>query len=787
MADEASQALLLSLSRLQAELPLLIVALCSPHPDVEAWSTKRPESPQIHRLKLGRLAAPAVAELVNQQLGGQVAPLLVELVQAQSQGNPLLAKELIMAWRDAGQLQQQADGAWQLAKSRVEALERANCLTQDAAGQWRLVEQPRLAEAKIELPDSLQEALADRLERLPAPLGETLAAASVIGPRFEVELLAAVHPAQLDDETLLNQLDRLQKAELIQPEQPTRWSIYRFTPSLGQEIIYAGLPNRQKQASHRAVAEALERRQPGAVERLAYHFGRGEAQDKHLFYLEQAAGRAQRLFANETVLACYSQALAIEERWPWRSSQIRTLHVLGRREEERANLEALATNLETPTFELALLWGQYYEAIADYPKAQEAVELALADSRDKEDLIDESRCLAYLGLIARRQGNYRQAQAWYQQALVKLQQAPNLTELEARWLTQVYNGLGAVYGQQGEFGQSRQCHEEALRLSHQYGNRSGEAQACNDLGVTTFYQRQLDEAAVYHQQALDIRRAIGDRAGEGISLYNLAQITHDAGDYGQAQQQLSEALRILRTTGNRWDEINVLNDLGILYQELGDWSKAEACLQQGLALAQEIGDQAGQAYLLANLGLVARDKGKLETAENLFTTGLILARAQNDQYLASSFLNYLSSVNLQIGQPEQAITQAKASLVLRRELKMHYATPDNLTILARSYLALGDLAEAVERATQAEQILVECAGEGPEFPQQDYYFIYQVLTAAGQFKRAERALESAHRLVMARADKIIDPYLRQSFLERVTLNRTIIDAYQAAATAPVQN
>ena len=190
---------------------------------------------------------------------------------------------------------------------------------------------------------------------------------------------------------------------------------------------------------------------------------------------------------------------------------------------------------------------------------------------------------------------------------------------------------------------------------------------------------------------------------------------------------------------------------------------------------------------MANLGLVARDKGKLETAENFFTTGLILARAQQDQYLASSLLNYLGSVSLQLGQPEQAITQTKASLALRRELKVPYAIPDNLAILAASYLALGDLAEAVERATQAEQILVECGGEGPEFPQQDYYLIYQVLTAVGQFKRAEQALESAHKLVMARANKIIDPYLRQSFLERVTLNRTIVNAYKIAMTTALQN
>ena len=36
----------------------------------------------------------------------------------------------------------------------------------------------------------------------------------------------------------------------------------------------------------------------------------------------------------------------------------------------------------------------------------------------------------------------------------------------------------------------------------------------------------------------------------------------------------------------------------------------------------------------------------------------------------------------------------------------------------------------------------------------------------------------AYNLVMTRAEKITDPYLRQSFLERVVINREVIEAYR---------
>jgi len=119
-------------------------------------------------------------------------------------------------------------------------------------------------------------------------------------------------------------------------------------------------------------------------------------------------------------------------------------------------------------------------------------------------------------------------------------------------------------------------------------------------------------------------------------------------------------------------------------------------------------------------------------------------------------------------------------------MNMRPQTSDNLAILAASYLAVDDLAQALDHAVQAKTILEECGGEGPEFPQQDYFIIYQVLTTAGRSQEAEAALQMAHQIVTARAEKIKDPFLRQSFLERVVANRTIIDTFRATISAPTQ-
>ncbi len=783
--DEASRALLLSLSRVQAKAPILFILVQSlPTTGVEQerlWLELK-WLPHVHSLKLGELLPPEVAELVTQRLQGEVSPLALELIQLQAQGNPLFTKELVDALQEAGGLCRRDDGLWWLSDSIFNALQQANCLTK-RQGQWTLSEHASLAAAKLDLPDSIYSIVLARLDRLPEPLKVTLKVASVIGRRFEFDLLACVHPVQPTQTALLAQLDQLQALDFIQPEPALLQRAYLFKHSITHEVTYATLLEQQERSLHRTVAEALEQWQPEAVERLAYHFSRSDTPDKMLYYLDLAAGKAQHEYANETALAYYTQALALAERWRWRKGHVEILHVLGRREEEEVSLQAFATNLEAPTFELGYLWGQYYEATGNYTKAQASIELALADSRDKRDLVGEAHCLSYLGLIARRQGHYEQAKIWYQQALALFEPKQVYTEREAWVLTQVFNGLGTVHRQQGNFDQAQTYHEQALALSRQTSNRSEDAQACNDLGAAFFYQRRLAEALAYHQQALEIRQTIGDRAGEGMSLCNLAQVTRDMGDYGQAQKYLTEALNILQATGNRWNETNVWNDLGILYQELGDLLKADACLKQGLALTQEIGDEAGQAYILANLSLVARDRAELEMAETLLTSGLTLAQAQDDQHLVSIFLNYLSTVNLQMGKLELAITQAELSLKLRQELKMRFATPDNLATLAAAYLAKNDLAQALNYVAQTQAILEECGGEGPEFPQQDYFIAYQVLAVAGQTEAAQAALRSAYNLVMLRAEKITDPTLRQSFLERVAVNQAIVKTYRIPETA----
>jgi len=789
--DEASLGLTVALARVIAESPVLLMLV---HRSLA--HDERSILPDLNRLSgyshlnLTELAPEAIAELVAQRLGmsspqgGQVSSLVSTLLQARSQGNPFFAEALVDALRESGKLVCPR-GRWVLSESLINTLREANCLISSIGvteEEWSLGPEVERTTMPLGIPDSIHGAVLARLDRLPEQPKLTLKVASVIGRTFERDLLAHAHPSHPGPAALQSQLDLCEQRDLIQSETPVaQRAAYMFKHNITQEVACETLTEAQQRELHRAIGAAQEALEPEAVERLAYHFSRGGVRYKALFYLDKAARKAQRSYANETALNYFLQALALEEFWEWRKGQAEVLHILGRRQEEQDALNVLEASPDAPVYEVAYHWGQYYESIGDYTQAQAAAQRALAVSQERADRVRQANCLAQLGLIARRQGDYERAKMWYQQAMALFPQEMDSSPEEAAALAQALNGLGIVHRQQGDFDQAHQCYEQALALNHTTGNRLGEADVLNSLGAIAYFRRDLSMALMFYQQALELRRAIGDRAGEGISLYNLATAICDAGDYSKSREYLSAALAIHQSTGNRWEESNVWNYLGVLHQEVGDLAHAQTCLEMGLMLSREIGDEGGQAYLLSNLGLVMRDQGNLAAAEKLLSEGLARTQAQFDRYMASAFHSYLGTISLQAGQFEQAIERANLAFTMRRELALHLRVADDLSTIASAHLALGNNAKALDYAQQAIVILNECQGEGPESPQRDYFVCYQVLQTNGQTEAARDALQSARRLVMARADKIADPSLRQSFLERVPINREIIQTASRAA------
>jgi adenylate cyclase len=199
--------------------------------------TYRPEyggllsrSPGAQTIALAPLDGSQIAGLVEELLGS--APSVSELtgrVAERASGNPFFAEQIV---RD-------------LADRNVLSGERGAYTCSDDA-------------ADVDVPATVQAAIAARIDRLDPDVKLALNAAAVVGLRFEEDLLAAlsVTPA----------VGQLLKAELIDQVTFTPRAEYTFRHPLIRSVAYRSQLASARAELHRKVAEALEARDPESAD-----------------------------------------------------------------------------------------------------------------------------------------------------------------------------------------------------------------------------------------------------------------------------------------------------------------------------------------------------------------------------------------------------------------------------------------------------------------------------------------------------------------------------------------
>ncbi|RLT41525.1 MAG: hypothetical protein DWI57_06865, partial [Chloroflexi bacterium] len=549
--DEASARLVVALARVIGESQILLLLLHRPlGADVVA-----PVLGELLALgeegvvELAELPLEGVAALVSNRLGDPVDELALALIQMQAQGNAFFTEELVDALTESRLLVQDGAG-WHLTAHLLAQLQADGCV-QRVDGRWRLLADAPLSAVSLGMPDTIHGAILSRLDRLPEDVKLALKLASVIGRVFELDLLAAIHPGSPASGELLEQIETLSRRDFARLERPQPHLTYIFKHNITQEVVYKTLLESQQREVHTAVAERLESIDPQAIERLAFHYRHGDlslppVRDKALYYLDAAGARAKRDYANETALGYVERALALEMGWERQTAKVDLLHIVGRRDEEQAALDRLDGLAGVPPLDAQLLWGQFHEAMSDYPAALAAMDAAAYSARTAADSRGLIRVLGRTGLIHWRQGNYTESATVYGQALELLAASPDWAAEEA----EIRYGLGILHRQQGKFVEAQAELEAALALARRLENRPDEAKVLAALAsVAELHRNDYPASLSYNLQALALRRQIGDRAGEGASLLALGQSNSRLGQYTEALNALEEALLIQQALG----------------------------------------------------------------------------------------------------------------------------------------------------------------------------------------------------------------------------------------------
>jgi tetratricopeptide (TPR) repeat protein len=280
-ADSASLALLHYISRaIINEKIMVLVTFRSEelardtegrlHPLVETINLMGREG--LHsEIQITNLNQDNVREIAESMLGGKVNQDLIQELIKESQGNPLFIVEFLRMLAEKGNLMQEKD-EWQLS---VE---------------------------KLGMPSKVKEVIMRRIGILRPDQRRVLDVASVIGKKFNPNLIAGVlSKDRLEILEVLNGV--LKSTSLLGVEE----DFYLFDHSKFREILYEEISSPLKRGYHEAVAEQIENINKSSEELpfsdLAYHYIQAGNKEKSVKY---------SLAAGQEALARYSNIEAIK-------------------------------------------------------------------------------------------------------------------------------------------------------------------------------------------------------------------------------------------------------------------------------------------------------------------------------------------------------------------------------------------------------------------------------------------------------------------------------------------
>jgi class 3 adenylate cyclase/tetratricopeptide (TPR) repeat protein len=168
---------------------------------------------------------------------------------------------------------------------------------------------------QVRIPETLQEVILTRIDRLEQQAREAIQLAAVIGREFTVRLLQRMSETHAQLEGVLTELKSL---ELIYETQHVPELAYMFKHALTHEVALSTLLSERRRMLHALVARSIRElysdRLASQYEVLAHHYYEGEDWPNAFEYLVKSGHKARDAFAINAALAFYERAIGIVER-----------------------------------------------------------------------------------------------------------------------------------------------------------------------------------------------------------------------------------------------------------------------------------------------------------------------------------------------------------------------------------------------------------------------------------------------------------------------------------------
>jgi class 3 adenylate cyclase/tetratricopeptide (TPR) repeat protein len=580
--DGASEELLVSLADALPGLPVLLVVTYRP-----VYQHRFGDRTYHWRIGLRPVGDDDAVQIVRATLGvPDLEPELAARIAGKAEGNPFFLEELGRALVESGGLRTEGD---------------------------RLV--LAAPAATLVVPDTVQDVIAARLDRLEESAKRTVQTAAVIGREFALGLLRRVSDVQAELERSLTELKRI---ELIYERAGLTDFEYVFRHALTQDVAYGSLLQAERRRLHGMIGAALEElhatRLEGRTEELVYHFRRGEVWDKVVRYARDAAERAAALCVDDKAVEFYETVLEALGHLPetgeharagvdarlamraplWRGGKPDRLFELYKEAEALATRHGLADALDT----VYAYFVQYYWAKAEHDVALDYGRRCLERAAVRGDLALRVTGLLYRGHAFLALGRYGDAVASYRE-LVEMLEGPRATE-RFGLSGQPYSGACANAAEAlcelGDVAGALTFVERGQAAADAGGHLYSQMVVAGFRGVAlTHAGRGAEAIPLLEATAVTCR----DKhfAGQLINATRfLARAYLESGRPADAVRAAEESIAVHEAAGVAVIRSTQLTTLGLAQLALGDTENARATLQEAVRRAERQGERGAEGW-----------------------------------------------------------------------------------------------------------------------------------------------------------------------------------------------
>jgi predicted ATPase len=600
-ADSASLALLHYISRFIASRRVLALATYRsedlnpdseghPHPLVEALRLMRREN-LFKEVKLSSLNQTDVSLLAENMVGGRVQSELAEKLANESQGNPLFVVESLRMLSEKGGL----------------VLEN---------NRWRL------AIDELGIPTKIKDIILRRVGALKPNQRKMLDLASVMGSKFDPELLGAVL-----DQNSLEMLETLsaiaQSSSLVACE----GSIYRFNHVKSRDALYEEISPPLRKAYHGRVAEKIETCWKGEklpVGDLAYHYAQAGNREKAVKYALAAGEEALALFCGAEAIKHFRYVLdTTAEAIEYANERTIALEGLGDGLYARARcgdaikvFEQLSVTATSDLVKLRALRKAMYASLIRGDESH-ALEIAGKAVEDPQlDRLENARVHLLKGMTKSWGGKPEEALPYFEESLRVFEEKYSLPDL-----ADVLTDMGMAYAMDGQMENALAASLRSCVLSEYMRNLNRQHVAHTYLDIIFLFCGLLKEAQESNAESFNIAEKVSDpisRAWEESFGYWIKAAIFESTAADRMFSGLS--LESMREFGTRTKIRFFLGSLlsGALREFRRGLKAAVVEGLKGVECAEETDSYWAQSINYANLSRIYAELGDMEQAEKYY-------------------------------------------------------------------------------------------------------------------------------------------------------------------------